>query len=212
MKKIRQTRPAWTVMPANCKDIANFKGTNGANSSFSVHQDGAFLLSVYTIPNQWLMEPMNDVVRQVVTCLGTPRSCKLIENGTNMSRYQVEYFNKRHAAYAFSCLGGFKLEVSFFFFLFFLSFFSFVFFESGMLTLGLCRVFVSMSLLMHRKRFLFCLIFELPALAPLRAPLRRITSCPRRTRSMRRSTFLRLLRKVRRAQSMLLISIESGKG
>ncbi|KAJ5202400.1 hypothetical protein N7449_004479 [Penicillium cf. viridicatum] len=110
MKKIRQTRPAWSVMPANCKDIANFKGINGANSSFSVHQDGAFLLSVYAIPNQWLMEPMDDVVRQVVTCLGTPRSCKLIENGTNMSRYQVEYFNKRHAAYAFSCLDGFKLE------------------------------------------------------------------------------------------------------
>ncbi|KAJ5932716.1 hypothetical protein N7516_007205 [Penicillium verrucosum] len=110
MNKIRQTRPAWRVMPANCKDLANFKGTNGANTSSSVHQDGAFLLSVYTIQNQWLTEPMEDVVRQVVTSLGTPRSCKLIENGTNMGRYQVEYFNKRHATYAFSCLGGFKLE------------------------------------------------------------------------------------------------------
>ncbi|KAJ5394113.1 uncharacterized protein N7487_011754 [Penicillium crustosum] len=110
MKNIRQTRPAWHVMPANCKEIANFKGTSGANSSSSVHQDGAFLLSVYTIPNQWLLEPMDDVVQQVVTSLGTPRSCKLLENGTNMSRYQVEYFNKCHAAYAFSCLGGFKLE------------------------------------------------------------------------------------------------------
>lgn len=117
MNKIRQTRPAWRVMPANCKDLANFKGTNGANTSSSVHQDGAFLLSVYTIQNQWLTEPMEDVVRQVVTSLGTPRSCKLIENGTSMGRYQVEYFNKRHATYAFSCLGGFKLEVSFFLFL-----------------------------------------------------------------------------------------------
>lgn len=116
MKNIRQTRPAWHVMPANCKEIANFKGTSGANSSSSVHQDGAFLLSVYTIPNQWLLEPMDDVVQQVVTSLGTPRSCKLLENGTNMSRYQVEYFNKCHAAYAFSCLGGFKLEVYFFLF------------------------------------------------------------------------------------------------
>lgn len=97
-----------------------------------------------------------------------------------------------------------------FFFLSF-SFFTFVFFESGMLTLGLCRVFVSMSLLMHRRRFLFCLTFELPASAPLRAPLHRIISCPRGTRSMRRSIFLRLLRKARRAQSMLLISTESEK-
>lgn len=173
------------------------------------HQDGAFLLSVYIIQNQWFMEPMEDVVRQVVTSLGTPRSCKLIENGTNMGRYQVEYFNKRHATYAFSCLGGFKLEVSFFSSFAFI--FAFVFFESGMLTLGSCRVFVSMSLLMHRKRFLLCLIFELPALAPLRAPLRRIASYPRRTNTMRRSTFPRPLRRVRRAQNTLLISTESGK-
>ena len=205
MNKIRQTRPAWRVVAANCKEIADFKGTK-ANSSLSVHQDGTFLLSVYTIPNQWPMEPKDDVVRQLVTSLGTPDSCKLIEKGTNMSRYQVEYFNKSHAAYAFSCLGGFKLEVSFFFFLFP------PFFESGMLTSGLCRVFVSMSLVMHRKTFLLCLlIFELPALAPLRAPLRRIAPCPRRTRSMRSSTFLRPLRRVRRAQNMLLILTESGK-
>ncbi|KAJ5415306.1 hypothetical protein N7465_004001 [Penicillium sp. CMV-2018d] len=109
MNKIRQTRPAWRVVAANCKEIADFKGTK-ANSSLSVHQDGTFLLSVYTIPNQWPMEPKDDVVRQLVTSLGTPDSCKLIEKGTNMSRYQVEYFNKSHAAYAFSCLGGFKLE------------------------------------------------------------------------------------------------------
>lgn len=106
-------------MPANCKEIANFKGPNTTNSSVSAPQDGAFLLSVYTIPNQWLLDPMDDVVRQVVTCLGTPRSCNLLENGTRMSRYRVEYFNQRHAAYAFSCLAGFKLEVCFFFFFFF---------------------------------------------------------------------------------------------
>lgn len=119
MKRIRQTHPAWRVMPANCKEIANFKGPNTTNSSVSAPQDGAFLLSVYTIPNQWLLDPMDDVVRQVVTCLGTPRSCNLLENGTRMSRYRVEYFNQRHAAYAFSCLAGFKLEVCFFFSSFF---------------------------------------------------------------------------------------------
>ncbi|KGO63662.1 RNA recognition motif 2 [Penicillium italicum] len=113
MNKIRLTRPTWRVFPASYEEIANFKGTNrskGAASSSSSPQNGAFLLSVYTIPSQWLMEPMDDVVQQVVASLGTLRSCKLIENGTNMSRYQVEYFNKRHATYAFSCLGGFRLE------------------------------------------------------------------------------------------------------
>ncbi|KAF4767279.1 hypothetical protein HAV15_009254 [Penicillium sp. str.  len=85
MKQIRQTRPAWRVMPANCKDIANFRELPG-------------------------LIPLSLFIRMVVASLGTPRSCKLLENGTNMSRYQVEYFNKRHAAYAFSCLGGFKLE------------------------------------------------------------------------------------------------------
>lgn len=44
---------------------------------------------------------------------------------------------------------------------------AFVFFE--MLILGFCRVFISMFLLMHVKRFLFCLAIELPALAPLGA-------------------------------------------
>ncbi|EKV20230.1 Meiosis protein MEI2, putative [Penicillium digitatum Pd1] len=113
MKKIRLTRPTWRVFPASGEEIANFKGTNrvkGAALSSSVPQDGAFLLSVYAIPSQWLMEPMDDVVQHVAASLGTLRSCKLIENGTNMSRYQVEYFNKRHATYAFSCLGGFRLE------------------------------------------------------------------------------------------------------
>lgn len=168
MNKIRLTRPTWRVFPASLEEIANFNGTNstkGAASSVTVPRDGAFLLSVYTIPSQWLMEPMEEIVKHVVSSLGTLRSCKLIENGTNMSRYQVEYFNKRHAAYAFSCLGGFRLDVSFFLFSF-----CFCVLESAMLILVFCRVFVSMSPLMQQKIFLFWLTFERPALAPLRAP------------------------------------------
>ncbi|CAG8901923.1 unnamed protein product [Penicillium egyptiacum] len=110
MNKLRQTRPSWRVFSASCEEIANFNMTAGSARSVSVPQDGVFLLSVYTIPSQWLMEPMEDIVKHVLSSLGTLRSCKLIENGTNMSRYQVEYFNKRHAAYAFSCLGGFRLD------------------------------------------------------------------------------------------------------
>ncbi|KAJ5518421.1 RNA recognition motif 2 [Penicillium expansum] len=113
MNKIRLTRPTWRVFPASCEEITNFKGTSrskGVASSSSVPRDGTFLLSVYTIPSQWLMEPMDDVVQHVVASLGTLRSCKLIQNGMNMSHYQVEYFNKRHATYAFSCLAGFRLE------------------------------------------------------------------------------------------------------
>ncbi|KAJ5470868.1 RNA recognition motif 2 [Penicillium desertorum] len=110
MKQIRLTRPAWRVFAASCEEIANFNRIAGSATSASVPQDGVFLLSVYTIPSQWLMEPMEDIVKHVLASLGSLRSCNLIENGTNMSRYQVEYFNKRHAAYAFSCLGGFKLD------------------------------------------------------------------------------------------------------
>ena len=165
MNKIRLTRPSWRVFPASYDDIATFNGINGTNGAASSPQDGVFLLSVYTIPSKWLVEPVGEIVNQVVTSLGTLRSCKLTENGTNMSRYQVEYFNKRHAAYAFSCLGGFRLDVCFFF-PFSLAF---AFFESAILILGFCRVFISMFPLMHRKRFLFCLTIELPALAPLGA-------------------------------------------
>jgi hypothetical protein len=111
MKQIRLTRPAWRVFAASCEEIANFNRIAGSATSASVPQDGVFLLSVYTIPSQWLMEPMEDIVKHVLASLGSLRSCNVIENGTNMSRYQVEYFNKRHAAYAFSCLGGFKLDV-----------------------------------------------------------------------------------------------------
>ncbi|KAI2697701.1 hypothetical protein CBS147332_8684 [Penicillium roqueforti] len=110
MNKIRLTRPSWRVFPASYDDIATFNGSNGAVSSVSVPQGGAFLLDVYTIPSKWLVEPVEEIVNQVVASLGTLCSCKPTENGTSMSRYQVEYFNKRHAAYAFSCLGGFRLD------------------------------------------------------------------------------------------------------
>ncbi|KAJ5504677.1 RNA recognition motif 2 [Penicillium fimorum] len=106
MNKIRSTRPGWRVFPSTAREIASLNGTNGPSAS--APSDGAFLLSVFT--TQWLMEPMDRVVEDVVASLGKLRSCKLIENGTNMSRYHVEYFNVRHAAYAFSCLGGFRLD------------------------------------------------------------------------------------------------------
>ncbi|KAJ5173964.1 Meiosis protein MEI2 [Penicillium coprophilum] len=109
MNKIRLTRPGWRVSPSTAQEFANFNGTNGsAFSTISASSDGAFLLSVFT--TQWLMEPMDGIIQDVVASLGTMRSCKLVENGTNMSRYRVEYFNVRHAAYAFSCLGGFRLD------------------------------------------------------------------------------------------------------
>jgi hypothetical protein len=111
MKQIRQIRPSWRVFAAGREEIAKFNRIAGSAPSASVPQDGVFLLSVSTIPGQWLMEPMEDIVNHVLASLGSLRSCSLIENGTNMSRYQVEYFNKRHAGYAFSCLGGFKLDV-----------------------------------------------------------------------------------------------------
>ncbi|KAJ6186348.1 RNA recognition motif 2 [Penicillium mononematosum] len=110
MKQIRLTRPSWRVFAAGCEEIANFNRIAGSAPSASVPRDGVFLLSVCTIPSQWLMEPMEDIVKHVLASLGSLSSCNLIENGTNMSRYQVEYFNKRHAAYAFSCLDGFKLD------------------------------------------------------------------------------------------------------
>ncbi|KAJ5261886.1 hypothetical protein N7505_008753 [Penicillium chrysogenum] len=110
MKQIRQIRPSWRVFAAGREEIAKFNRIAGSAPSASVPQDGVFLLSVSTIPGQWLMEPMEDIVNHVLASLGSLRSCSLIENGTNMSRYQVEYFNKRHAGYAFSCLGGFKLD------------------------------------------------------------------------------------------------------
>ncbi|CAI7629015.1 unnamed protein product [Penicillium glandicola] len=112
MNKIRLTQPTWRVFPATAQEISNFNKANGPNGAISISllQDGAFLLSVYTIPNQWPMEPVDDIVKHVVASLGTLRFCKLIENGTNMSRYHIEYLNVRHAAYAFSCLGGFRLE------------------------------------------------------------------------------------------------------
>ncbi|KAJ5822902.1 Meiosis protein MEI2 [Penicillium robsamsonii] len=106
MNKIRSTRPGWRVFPSTAREIANLNGTNGPSAS--ALSDGAFLLSVFV--TKWLMKPMDGVVENVVASLGKLRSCKLIENGTNMSRYHVEYFNVRHAAYAFSCLGGFRLD------------------------------------------------------------------------------------------------------
>ncbi|KAJ5375353.1 Meiosis protein MEI2 [Penicillium concentricum] len=105
MNKIRSTRPGWRVFPCTGREISNLNETNGSASAPS---DGAFWLSVFT--TQWLMEPMDGVVEDVVASLGKLRSCKLIETGTNMNRYHVEYFNVRHAAYAFSCLGGFRLD------------------------------------------------------------------------------------------------------
>lgn len=166
MKQIRLTRPSWRVFAASYEEIANFNRIAGSAPSASVPQDGVFLLSVYTIPSQWLMEPMEDIVKHVLASLGSLRSCNLIENGTNMSRYQVEYFNKRHAAYAFSCLGGFKLDV---FPFFCLLLFAFCFLESAMLILVVYRVFVSMSPFVQKKTYLPRLISETPALAPLRA-------------------------------------------
>ncbi|KAJ5205612.1 RNA recognition motif 2 [Penicillium cf. griseofulvum] len=109
MNKIRSTRPGWRVFPSTAQEIATLNGSNDSVSSPApAPQDGAFLLSVFT--SRWLMEPMDGVVQDVVASLGTLRSCKLIENGPNMSRYHVEYFNLRHATYAFSCLNGFKLD------------------------------------------------------------------------------------------------------
>jgi hypothetical protein len=48
-------------------NLANlFHGMDGLSNISSVPQDGVFLLSVSTIPGQWLMEPMEDIVNHVL--------------------------------------------------------------------------------------------------------------------------------------------------
>ncbi|KAJ5972664.1 Meiosis protein MEI2 [Penicillium vulpinum] len=112
INKIRQVRPDWQIVPTTSQEIANFHGENGTKRAAfaTVSQDGGFLLSVYAIPSQWTMRPMEVTVREVVASLGTLRTCKIIEQEAGMSRYYVEYFNVRHAVYAFSCLNGFKFD------------------------------------------------------------------------------------------------------
>jgi hypothetical protein len=155
MNKIRSARPGWRVFPSTAQEIAALNGSNeSAPSPAPAPQDGAFVLSVFT--NQWLVEPMDGVVQDVVASLGTPRFCKLIESGPNSSRYHVEYYNLGHAAYAVSCLNGFKLDVFFIFF---------SVLGSATLILVSHRVFVSRFTQLRRKKScLFFLRFNRPGM------------------------------------------------
>lgn len=112
MNKIRLSRPEWQVTPATAHEIANF---TGSNKVLSVPQDGEFDFSVHADPAEWMMmvQQLHEIVDSLIASFGAIRSCAIVEEGTSMRKYHIRYFNTHQAAYAFSCLDGYKVEVLF---------------------------------------------------------------------------------------------------
>ncbi|KAJ5302052.1 hypothetical protein N7508_006915 [Penicillium antarcticum] len=106
--QLRNTHPEWIVNLASAREIADITKNVDIPSTANTN-DGKLTVTVRNIGKR-LTESYHNLVEGLIRRLGEVRSFQLFENGPVAQKYHVEFYNTRHAFYAFACLQGFKYE------------------------------------------------------------------------------------------------------
>jgi hypothetical protein len=108
--RVRYAHRDWAVDLASAQDIANLTNSYDIPSTSNTN-DGQLTVTIRSTDGTRLTEDHYDLVERVIRSLGDVHLCRTIEQGPIAQRYRVEFYNTRHASYAFSCLQEFKYEV-----------------------------------------------------------------------------------------------------